>query len=168
MSCCVVGAGGEFFLCNSDICFDFSRTILLLKSWVNWSCSFAYFGEEFTQTHQCAFCSRNTIQGNAISLIRRIAESDRKILILSRFSTHLSASLRKGFLKFWNSNLLIGTTPKSTFITQSLKIQMKSPWSNDFIWAVFSFLLFAHCLSISKFFFFICNCCNDCFMGQNQ
>ena len=61
-----------------------------------------------------------------MSLIRRIPESDQKILILSLFSTPLSASLRSGFSNFLNFTLLIGTTPKSTFITQSLKNLMKS------------------------------------------
>ena len=58
------------------------------------------FDEELAQTLQCAFCSRKAIQGNAISLIRRITESDQKILILSLFSTRLSASLRSGFSNF--------------------------------------------------------------------
>ena len=62
-----------------------------------------------------------------MSLIRRIPESDQKILILSLFPTRLSASLRIGFSNFFNSTLLTGTTPESTFITESLKNQMKLP-----------------------------------------
>ena len=58
------------------------------------------FGEELAQILQCEICSRNTIHGNAVSLIRRIPESDRKILILSLFSTTLSASLGSGFSNF--------------------------------------------------------------------
>ena len=68
-----------------------------------------------------------------MSLRRRIPESDWKILILSLFSTRLSASFRSDFSNFFNLTLLIGTTPESTFITQSLKNQMKSPCCIVFI-----------------------------------
>ena len=113
--------------------------------------------------------SVKTIQGLVISRITECPLVVWKSLLLCSASKRFSESCRSWDSICCSSFLSIGTTPESTFSTQSLRNQMNSiSWARKFLLLFDLGLLLTHQrFSISKCLFFIRNWCNNSFLGGN-